>query len=313
MNRIIKIFTVFILALLLCTSCSDNMDMQSVEKSNISMLMHRVDSINSYYIKVYGTSNVQSVVRKSTLDTDTTQQQANHQEIFRADAVGFYVGAVLGAEEGYVIGTFIYPGMGTIFGAVAEAISAGISLGALCSIWTARNNNCIALQNAEPSLNMEEWIHSDPNILFEDELVGGNVGWYHNDIIRAIWSNSLYNSSSEELLENIAVYLEDNHIVEYEDRELFISVLHEQWSMMPDNFYNNENIEYQLIVEGYMETMAQIDEDARFAYTHSMMEEISQFGLEEVDTYLLNGTISTYYYSSQLWNIEAIFNFPHED
>ena len=56
--------------------------------------------------------------------------------------------------------------------------------------------------------------------------------------------------------------------------------------------------------------MGQIDEDERFDYTESIMSEISLSELMDEDICLLNGTISTFYYSSLLWNMDAINNLP---
>lgn len=42
------------------------------------------------------------------------------------------------------------------------------------------------------------------------------------------------------------------------------------------------------------------------------MVEISESGFAEEDIYMLNGMISTFYYSSLLWNMDAINNICPE-
>ena len=317
MKKKIGVFFLYVAILTICVSCSSKKDMQIVEVVDIHILLQKVDSINAYFVKEHNISGNQCVLLKSPLESDSIQQ-ANAQNVFVADAIGFWSGAVLGAGTGLVIGTIICPGAGSLAGASLDFISGGLANAVVCSIVTAKHNNWVALQEDEPQWDCGEWINYANNMLFEDEILGSNIGWYHNDIIQNIWSNSLYASSYEDMSDYMVAYMENNHFFEFEDRELFISFVQQQFLFMsnePQNYIlqDFDTMEYQQIVEGYMATIVQIEEEARYDYTHSIMEEISQFGLDDENTFMLNGTISTYYYSTQLWNMNAVNNLLNEN
>lgn len=318
------IITVSAVLLMVCVSCSTSIDNVGGSSLRYSMLVQKVDSINNAYIgKVVATPIMYA--DSNNPNDDTSLKKKDDNSVFVADAVGFGTAMITtGAETvitGAGIGSFVFPGAGTLGGALAgtvDATIAGLAWGALASAVAAYDNNTDSTKNAgDVYWEKPDWIIYNEDVFFDEDIIGANIGWCHNDVIQGIWQDISsdemldamdYNS----LLDYITLYMEDRGLFTFEDRRAFNDALSVIWT----NNYNYRDFidpSYNQIIDGYFATITELDKEEWFSYTQSIMEEINGFGLPDADVLFLNGTISTFYYSSVLWNMDAVDNIPRED
>lgn len=285
-------------------SCSEKTLNSPTASLRSSDLVDIIDSISTLYLE--GDEDVSTPIqqsRKAETEENTSLKNQDTESIVTADAIGFCAGALFGAETGMVVGSVLgVPG--SVAGSVLDALASGLTTAAICSI-VAASDSTEKVNNCYPK---EEWITSQNNILFDKKIVGGNLGWYHNALIQHLLKEPIKEIDILSLLDRSTLFLETNKIFEFKDRKLFCECLYKKWNVLSANDMMSfkMNHDYQLIIANYFESVAKIDSPKKLAYTQSVMREISEFGLKDEDVYLINGTISTYYYSLILWNIESL-------
>ena len=306
-------------------SCSEKTLNSPTASLRSSDLVDIIDSISTLYLE--GDEDVSTPIqqsRKAETEENTSLKNQDTESIVTADAIGFCAGALFGAETGMVVGSVLgVPG--SVAGSVLDALASGLTTAAICSI-VAASDSTEKVNNCYPK---EEWITSQNNILFDKKIVGGNLGWYHNALIQHLLKEPIKEIDILSLLDrsfqspeeipgisvmNFLKYAKNKStgknvkIFEFKDRKLFCECLYKKWNVLSANDMMSfkMNHDYQLIIANYFESVAKIDSPKKLAYTQSVMREISEFGLKDEDAYLINGTISTYYYSLILWNIESL-------
>lgn len=307
-----RIFFLLLVSMTICVSCSNRMEEQVIGDSrNIQSLLQNIDSINLHFLREYNITNEYTFPRR-TMIWDDNPEPVNGISVVEADGIGFASGLLFGTLEGVLIGTVICPGFGSVAGAVADGLTAGIAVGLVSSISVARDIYVTSTQNTESYWEFADCVNYGSDVLFNDDIKGANIGWYHNVIIQEMWDNSIDNYTVDFLMEYVSMYFENNGICEFESRENFYQSLTDNWSYRSD-YFDMMNPDYQQIIEEYLATMWQLSESDRFSYTETIMEKIAGYGLPDEDVYLLNGTISTSYYSSLLWNMDAVHNVHNEN
>lgn len=325
------IITLSSVLLMVCVSCStaidSNVECTANQTIDYGVLLHKIDSINAVYLGNHNkvtTPIMYASTPGSSSDDNTSLKKKDDNSVLIADATGFVTGTVFsGGLElilvGALAGSFI-PGAGTAAGAVGGAVDivlSGVAWGALFSADAANGNNKDSTQNGtNRHWDLSDWIIYNEDFIFNEDIIGGNVGWCHNDIIQGIWqqysSDEILDAiNNNHFLDYITSYMEYRDICTFVDKEAFCNAITEEltgccYRDVIDPYYNQ-------IIDGYFETITELDREEWFAYTQSVMEEINGFGLPEDDTYRLNGTLSTFYYSSILWNMDAVNNIPPEE
>lgn len=311
-----KKILLLLLVVLVSFSCAEQNPKQLIGCERANALSYKIDSINTWYLQECYNSTISPSVYSSSeeQEKDDTEElkKKDDTSVFLADAVGFASGSFLGAETGAILGTVVCPGMGTLAGGVGDAIATGVTVAMVCSILAADRNNKDSTKNSEIYWEYEDWIYQNDAVVFDESIIASNVGWLHNAIITSLGINR-EEIDIEILLDYSSNYLESNSICEFYDRVQFCANIRDQWSCLNENLYNSDFFaNYYPIFEDYVMVFEQIEEDYRFSYTESIMIEISESGLLEEDMYRLNGMISTFYYSSLLWNMDAVNNIRPE-
>lgn len=248
---------------------------------------------------------------------EQSENQGNN-EVFECDALGFAVGFTFAGNEGALVGTILSPGVGTIAGAIMDKLMVGIVTGMVASLTAANNANLEASLEQSNEGDMDYWIHDfSDSFLFSEDVLGANVGYYHNWLISNLWiehGNNIRSMETDDILMYAVDLLERGEIVQFNDAPMFNAEV----SSLCDGFQDFEGISFMNIPEEnrdviflYLTELTTILPNNRQQFTSDFMDVIAGYGLSEENTILLNGMISTYYYSSLLWNIDAIYLQNH--
>ena len=323
-------------AFVLLVSCDNNekriesqsLNMQRGQQGNVdalSLLSEQIDSLSCVYSahgfcagSVVPTKRLSSEEADEEQKKDTETLKQNDDEIFNNDALGFTMGTILDSGvEGTLLGSLIAPGPGSVVGTMIDKAIAGLAMGVFMSVMTARDRNADSTYLYTDVLwNVDDWISGGTDeLLFDPDIVGANMGYYHNLIIRDVWHTDLSNMvdlsfmlwMTDDLLMNyITESIERLQICTISDKPLFCQIILE-------NRNDINVVEYQggmffEIIHTYLETVRNLSPDAQYTYTDEIFHMTNNSELDMEGILMLNGTFSTFYYSMSLWNMDAINN-----
>lgn len=238
----------------------------------------------------------------------------NENVVFRNDAIGFATGFTFAGCEGALVGTVLAPGIGTVTGAIADKLIVGLSTGLVASVVAARVENEEAALEKDNNGESNDWVKDfSCEFLFPEDMLGANIGYYHNWLISNLWmetGDDIHGVETEYILTTTIRLLEENEIVQFND----VSSFNLEASLICANFQNFSEVsfadvlgEYCEVIYLYLTEFYAVSSEYRQQFTSDFMDVIAGYGLSDEITLLLNGTISTYYYSSVLWNTDAIY------
>lgn len=141
--------------------------------------------------------------------------------------------------------------------------------------------------------------------------IGSKVGMYHNYVIAELRTNPDYAhlryeasedvfSAFGDILENAGIYTTDD--VEYMKQVVLENNLLETWKQRSDEFAGEQE---SVLVSEFLSTISEINEYSRYDYICQYMQIIDDAymrgELSEESALLVNGAVSTWYYSHCLW------------
>lgn len=285
-------------------SCSDTTKDFSIQSSKLEELSNSIDSINKIFLSGDNIESVSSENKEMcSLNVRKVPGKIDYYNVIKSDAIGFGTGVLFGTCEGILIGTAIFPGVGSAWGAVADGICAGMAFGIVSSV-VAVQNYCIARYPHDDLYHMKDWISYNDNMLFDKSIIGGNIGWCHNYVIQKTWGTYIEGLSAEKCFYVTLESLEKNDICKFINQDKCSTYFYNNWckTYKEGLFYSSPY--YEKIIADYIKTVEQLEGLKRFDYSSDVMKKITESGLMKEEIYLLNGTISTFYYSSLLWDIK---------
>lgn len=314
-----KIILILCMASLICACNSNEPNEQNLTREQIEQRMfERLSALKQkYQHQTFPDNNSE----KHLLKTSNENSEFSSDEkcrIAKADAWGAIEGAAMGASIGGAVGTVV-PSIGN----GAGAIGGGVSLAAVYAVRRSKeeadaireehNNNAMAFDDIY-KLNTLHPINdfTFANHLFNDGIRFANIGFMHNYIISSIYNEvheDFFDMSDEDLAANI-----------FEDYFTPLSA-HEQEYY---NLFNHVTMDFNLglanaftlsnsdtIIQFYFEELADIPENSWCEYTEDFMQIVDQ-NLGELDedrVLLINGCLSTFFYSKCLWNLNVPDNY----
>ena len=248
-----------------------------------------------------------------------TESRDENREIFLMDMQFFAFGTVVSLVEIVVIGTILWPGVGTAVGVVADMLVTSLTLAAIASVLSAKEANFIALQGQVEGEDSSDWICClSDDFLFSEDVLGANIGYYHNWLISNVWldyGSEIHNVSTEDIINHMVSSMEIYELAHFYDIDAFRSEI----STIYANIQSNQGMNivdlveyYHEVILFYLSEIVTIPREERQLYTSDFMGIIATSRLSDENILFLNGMISTYYYSSVLWNLNAIYQSYEE-
>lgn len=301
---------VCVITLCACTISNEiNNKSLSKEQTETELYQHLLALKQKYVTK---NQQAERVIRYAQASDDELTD-TEKLRVAKADSEGFAVGFAVGAVTGGAVGTLVTPGVGTAIG----TLSGGAAIGAAyAAIWSANEANTIRDERKEIMvlddlyrLNTDNPINdlSNSSIIFDDSICGANIGFIHNAIILSLYfqdQDVFFSLSNEE----IAYYVFEDYFrpyAGYEDEyyDMYMQVCN---GIENDYHLNDDNVFVYPddIIEFYFEELQSIPSGSWTSYTEDFMRIVDQ-ELEDDNEriFLVNGTISTFIYSSFLWNL----------
>lgn len=228
--------------------------------------------------------------------------------------VGGLIGGAAGGAGGWLLGNA--PGavlggaLGTLFGAVVSAIPYSL-------VWSIAAIQMSIDEPLEPedlvySIDYDNPIRdfSTGSVFFDSNISYANVGYLHNYVISEMYNSrcSLFTMSQPD----IVAYLFENvfeatsgHEDEY--AQLYDRIYTNIESDYADAHGSNVLQEYDEYIDMYFDCLDRISECAWFNFTEDYMRIVDEElnGNDEERLMLINGSISTFFYSKSLWNTYA--------
>ncbi len=139
----------------------------------------------------------------------------------------------------------------------------------------------------------------DYDLLFDEQIYGAEMGYYHNCVITSLFDNNgkdMFDWSIEEIQDSTIEQVLDLLIAENPD--VARDVLHECLRIVEEDGVDAPENPY---VERYLFSVQELESPDKKSYTEDFMRIIQQEIVDEQEVLLINGSISTYFYSSCLW------------
>ena len=301
------ILYVLFAAMLLC-ACSNDALQDVVVQNDTSELFCRLDSLTQHYVK---SRNDSRPLRRQSDDKEFTKEEKT--KIAKADMEGFAIGAGLIGSAGALVGA----AAGGPIGAAIGGVSAGTVAGAAyAAVWSKNAANEILADRAE-ALAVDDIYKIDPfKPLIEDTIPGGwldfdikgaNAGFLHNYAL-----SRTYGTYSEDFFELGVSETADNVLTTLEG-ELPDSIIEDARVLIYENIANDFNnlygntseAESDEIIQYYFNSLEEVADGNRFAFTEEFMRLVSEYCHDEERIFFVNGCISVYNYSCHLWNLNV--------
>lgn len=300
----------------------------------------QLDDLNSRYL-----SDLCLLTRAEKSETELSTGE--FMMMLAADCTGAFTGGRAGGFIGASIGS-LFPGLGTVIGTVTGVAVGGVLVGTALSLdayekdkdgggggggggGDGDESNVLSYDELYESLIASASPYSvnrlypirDTGVLEDiDCFMFGNIGYYHNEIIKSYIYNyeKFYSDniiSQEELL--YRVICEANIAFGISASEPFYEYLFQNIEQLfPVDIYSIDlddsewdiSEEYAILVE-YLETVSKLDNyDIIYAYTVDFMSVIESVCVDypelEASLALINGSVSVAIYSRTLWNLYEI-------
>lgn len=307
---------VFFLGVALLMSCS-KCDVNSIEhpEKEYSVLLVKLDSLDNTYSIEYDKSN-----HKRAKEEDNTKLKRKEKfSVAKADLEGFIDGGSLGGFIGGAAGTIITGGsiIGTAVGGLIGAGIVGIPYSVVYSMeeylnTTSGDSASVSSIERFYKINYRDPIYeSQYTPLFDNDILYSNVGCLHNYVVEKLVTNYAYDEligmSQEDMLDYSITVLRDSLLYNTEECDSIYSFVRDEFSGINetsifDGYSATDDNVYGIILR-YIESVMEISEDNLFGYTSEFMNLVSQELTNLDEIFLVNSSISIFYYSYSLWKL----------
>ena len=316
MNKFILNFVFFLSVVVYFVSCS-KCDVKSVEHidKQYSVLFVKLDSLDNIYYIEYDKSN-----HKRAKEEDNTKlKEKDKVDIAKADMNGFAVGAGVGSIFGGFAGTIVTGGsvVGAAVGGFIGAGIVGIPYSVVYSMseylnTTSGDSASVSSIESFYKINFRDPIYEyQYTPLFDNDILYSNVGCLHNYIVEKLVTNYTYDEligmSQEDMLNYSITVLRDSLLYNTEECDNIYSFVRDEFSGINetsifDGYSATDDNVYGIILR-YIESVMEISEDNLFGYTSEFMNLVDQELTNLDEIFLVNSSISIFYYSYNLWKL----------
>lgn len=252
------------------------------------------------------------------LNAKYSPQKSTHRNILYAQAGkvnGMEVAAV-DVDGGSKVGAAVYHFTKNIKAALVTFAVAGAfcSYGEYVKQRDDSTSSVVAYKDDFFAVDLRSPIGSNKPHLneFLPAAIGSKVGMYHNYAIAELCTNSDYAhlryeasedvfSAFGDILVNAGIYTTDD--VEYMKQVVLENNLLETWKQSSDEFIGEQE---SVLISEFLSTISELNESSRYDYICQYMQIIDDAymhgELSEESASLVNGAVSTWYYSHCLWN-----------
>lgn len=252
------------------------------------------------------------------LNAKYSPQKSTHRNILYAQAGkvnGMEVAAV-DVDGGSKVGAAVYHFTKNIKAALVTFAVAGAfcSYGEYVKQRDDSTSSVVAYKDDFFAVDLRSPIGSNKPHLneFLPAAIGSKVGMYHNYAIAELCTNSDYAhlryeasedvfSAFGDILVNAGIYTTDD--VEYMKQVVLENDLLETWKQSGDEFIGEQE---SVLISEFLSTISELNESSRYDYICQYMQIIDDAymhgELSEESALLVNGAVSTWYYSHCLWN-----------
>lgn len=311
MNKFILNFVFFLSVVVYFVSCS-KCDVNSVEHidKQYSILFVKLDSLDNTYSIEYDKSN-----HKRAKEEDNTKlKQKDKVDIAEADMEGFAIGAGVGALYGASIGSIVGAGL---LGSAIGATIVGIPYSVVYSMseylnTTSEDSASVSSIESFYKINYKDPIYEyQYTPLFDNDILCSNVGCLHNYVVEKLVTNYTYDEligmSHEDMLDYSITVLRDSLLYNTEECDSIYSFVRDEFSGINetsifDEYSATDDNVYGIILR-YIESVMEISEDNLFGYTSEFMNFVTQELTNLDEIFLVNSSISIFYYSYNLWKL----------
>lgn len=303
-------------------SCSNNSPCNPQIEIDEAALCMRIDSLN----KEYGISS-HSIRHKPQEDAEEqkdTQEMKKEDKakVIKADGAGFIDGSNCGSIIGTAIGIIATSGnpIGTAWGTVIGWATGGIIGATAASIIEAAEQEQGQLEYVDEegwvttitsekdiyAIDLRNPIYSSlySSCVFDDQIIGSNVGWVHNYIISLLFANNgsqIFFWDHQILMDSIMDIYFDMLVADNADVDVTTFGKEILYAI---NTKADSNDEYFNMYVSSYKTLSQEQSDPEILknYTEEYMEIVQASISSECYALAINGSISTYFYSARLWH-----------
>lgn len=225
--------------------------------------------------------------------------------------IGGAIGAI--ASIWAPLGSIVCGGIGTLAGGIPGGIAYAV-------VWSKNiaqqlrenpNSGTQIFWSDRYSLNIYEPIYdySQSTILFDDDIKYANIGYLHNYAITSLNStHSLFDVSPSDIVSHVFENMFEASTGNELAYQQLYDVIYENIESDYENFNSSSTaMDYDECIGIYFDNLYRISETAWYSYTRDFMEIVDEElrYIDEDRLMLVNGSISTFYYSKCLWNLNA--------
>ncbi len=312
---------------LLCAAClvacqeSDTGVLDNAMVSNSLSQKHlelRLDSLSATYksnsvpVVAYTPAKEDSEENK---DTEELKKKQDAAEIAEKDMEGFRDGAAVGGMFGAAVGTLAGGSVGAAWGTIGGGALGGIGGAVIASVIEA-----IKQESSQINISSEEIGHQiksekdiytvdlrspilmyglDSEWYFDNEIIGANVGYYHNYIISTLYKNNgkkMFDWPNEEIRDSTIEHI--MNLVTSDKPEYVYEILLESTKSFGEAEKSTTTTPY---INKYIECISDLNQTKAKVYTEEFMHIVQEEMEDKQEIMQINGAISTYFYSSRLW------------
>ena len=313
----------FLPLLLACNNNEPQMNKIKAHVRNDDELYDRLNELS----ETYAYNNPNPLLVSDTINPNNLPISFYNKRnglIAHEDARGYFIGNGIGGLIGFGIGALIgiYTGPGVFIcaerGYTYGGIIGGVCYGAYKSIMYAQmlrenpNSGTQIFWSDKYLLNINEPIYdySQSTTFFDDDIKYANIGYLHNYAITTI--NNTHSSLFDVSPTDIVNHVFENVFEASEGNELAYQQLYDVIYENIESDYENYNssstaMEDDECIGIYFDNLYRISETAWYSYTRDFMKIVDEELRynDEDRLMLINGCLSTFYYSKCLWKLNA--------
>ncbi|MGM9830622.1 MAG: hypothetical protein ACI3Z5_01230 [Paludibacteraceae bacterium] len=266
----------------------------------------KVQQASTYKEQIYVLNN------KYNSDRKVPQSHIQH---LQAKKVNGCEVAMEDVNSGIIIGEAVYHNTKMKKLAIAAAIIGGAfcSYGEYVEQRDDSTKSVVAYKNGNFAIDLRKPIgnHIPTLTTWLPNTIGSEIGMYHNYVIAEVQTNPIYedvrDNASSELLSTFGTILQNICVCtanEFANVEQVISSqnLLETWKDESNQFTNEEE---GVLVSNFLSAISNMKESLRYDYICQYMQIINNAylrgELSEISALLVNGAVSIWYYSHNLW------------
>lgn len=304
------VFFLLVVLLMSCSKCDVNI-VNSSEVNEYDILSVKLDSLDNNYRAKCIIMNSQ---KRASDEDETTLRKKEKVGVAKADMEGFAIGAGVGGLFGGVVGAgWLGSGIGAAI--VGIPYSVVYSLSEYLNV-TSEDSTSVSSVGINPS----DPIYENRYIpQFDSTISYSNVGCLHNYVIDKFIQQydyaDLMNMSYDDMLDCSINILRDSLLYNTEECDSIYSFARSEFSginnsSVLDGYSPSDDNVYGIILR-YLETVMDIQEEDLLGYTSDFMSVVSQELTNLDEVFIVNASISVFYYSYILWKVEVSNNIPN--